>query len=149
MSETDPRLDEIIRNDALQPQTQDDWISYLGQAYFLVSDPEVVAMLKADPDLTVLMPALSSMVRTSNLTPKTVAILKVRWRMACKMQLLSKKSAELVDVTKYQIWLMHGYAALEDALHGWRGRLVTEKVRSYKIEGDSKKRSRFLGMFGR
>ncbi len=147
----DKVLDETLRREELESRTvtPDDWASFMGQVYFLIKDDELQAQLRDDPDMKVLMPVLSSLVRTGNLTKKTIAMSKLRWRIACRMQLLCSKEPEVANISKFYSWLTHGEAALEDALQGWRGRLVTERIKTYRIEGERRKRGRFLGLFNR
>lgn len=134
----------------MQQVTMEDYYQYMGQIYYLVKDEETQALLRDDPDLKELMPALSHLLRTSNFTDKNVVKeMKLRWRRACRIQLMVKKTPRLVSQAKFDAWVNFGYAAIEDAVDGWRGRLVTERIKTYKIETGSQPKSwwrRMLGM---
>lgn len=144
----DQILQNVLATETSLPTTQEDWIQYLGQIYFLVKDPETFLLLYEDPDMKPLMPTLSHLLRTSYLDKKTITIMKLRWRRAVRLQLLCLKEPSLVNQAKYDSWLNFGFAAIEDAREGWRGRLVTERIKVHKVETSAKKRGRFLGMFG-
>lgn len=141
----DQVLDRIISGESMQPST-DDLAFYIGQIYYLVKDDEINQQLKTDPAMRPLMPVLSHLLRTSNLDDKTIKIAKLRWRIACRLQLLCQKNPTVVSLAKFNSWLIYGYAALEDAKRGWRGRLVTEKIKTYRVEVGEQKRRRFLGL---
>lgn len=142
----DQVLDSVVRSGEMQP-SQDEMASMLGQVYYLLKDDETFQLLREDPDMKNLMPMLSHLLRTSNLDKKTIEIAKLRWRIACRLVLLCQKEAVLVNVAKFNAWLVFGYAAIEDAKEGWRGRLVTEKIKTYKVETQAQRRGKFLGIF--
>lgn len=144
----DAILGQVLQSETMLPTTQEDWIQYLGQIYFLVKDPETFLLLYEDPAMKPLMPTLSHLVRTSYLDKKTITVMKLRWRRALRLQLLCQKNPTLVSQAKFDSWLNFGYAAIEDAREGWRGRLVTERIKVHKIETSAKKRGRLLGLFG-
>jgi hypothetical protein len=143
----DEVLARVLQGESMQPTTQDDWYQFMGQIYYLVKDDETFQELRDDSDLKVLMPTLSHLLRTSNLDKKTIKEMKLRWRRAVRLQLLCKKNPTLVSQAKFDAWVNFGYAAIEDAKEGWRGRLVTERIKTYKIEMGSKRRGKFLGLF--
>jgi len=128
----------------------EDYYQYMGQIYYLVKDEETQALLRDDTDLREIMPALSHLLRTSNFTDKAVIKeMKLRWRRACRIQLMVKKSPSLVSQAKFDAWVNFGYAAIEDAVEGWRGRLVTERIKTYKIETGSTKKGFWSSLLGR
>jgi hypothetical protein len=119
----------------MQQVSQEDYYQYMGQIYYLVKDEETQALIREDPSLKVLLPALSHLLRTSNFTNKTeIKGMKLRWRRACRVQLMVMNSPNLISQAKFDVWVNFGYAAIEDAVEGWRGRLVTERIKTYKIE---------------
>lgn len=130
------------------PAGQDDFAQLLASSYFLMVDETSIGIAMADPELREMIPALSHLIRTSNLNPKTVELMKIQWRIICRMQLLVKKDAQLASYTKFLVWLNYGYACLEDAIGGWRGKLVTERIRTYKIETQTQKKGRLFGLLG-
>jgi hypothetical protein len=146
----DEFLARLASSQELQQVTMEDYYQYMGQIYYLVKDEETQALLRDDPDMKELMPALSHLLRTSNTTDKNVIKeMKLRWRRACRIQLMVKKSPKLVSQAKFDVWVNFGNAAIEDMIEGWRGRLVTERIKTYKIETGSQPKSwwrRALGM---
>lgn len=145
--EEDEILARVVEQTEMLPTTPEDWLQYLGQIYYLVKDYETFQQLRDDPDMKVLMPTLSHLLRTSYLDKHTINVMKLRWRRACRLQLLCGKNPTLMNQAKFDAWVNFGYAAIEDAREGWRGRLVTERIKVHKIETRTKKRGRFLGIF--
>ena len=144
----DEILARIVSGEAMKQVTTEDYYQYMGQIYYLAKDEESQAILRADPNMKVLMPALSHLLRTSNFTDKLVIKeMKLRWRRACRIQLMVMNSPNLVSQAKFDVWVNFGYAAIEDARSGWRGRLVTERIKTYKVESSAPQRKKFLGIF--
>jgi len=136
----DELLARVAASQEMQQVTTEDYYQYMGQIYYLIKDEEVQQILRDDPNLKVLMPALSHLVRTSNFTDKNVIKeMKLRWRRACRIQLMVMQSPNLVSQAKFDALINFGYAAIEDARDGWRGRLVTERIKTYKIESVGQK----------
>lgn len=146
----DEILGRVVQSQEMQQVTQEDYYQYMGQIYYLVKDEETQALIRDDPSLKVLLPALSHLVRTSNFTNKTeIKAMKLRWRRACRVQLMLMNSPNLVSQAKFDVWVNFGYAAIEDAVEGWRGRLVTERIKTYKIESiGSQKKGILSRIFG-
>jgi hypothetical protein len=145
----DELLGRIVSSQEMQQVTTEDYYQYMGQIYYLVKDEEVFALMRSDPDLKELLPALSHLLRTSNITDKNVIkAMMLRWRRACRIQLLVNKTPQLVSQAKFDAWLNFGYAAIQDAIEGWRGRLVTERIKTYKIETGKTKKSIWSRIFG-
>ena len=145
---TDEILARIVAGEAMKQVTTEDYYQYMGQIYYLVKDEEVQQLLRADPNMKELMPALSHLLRTSNITDKLVIKeLKLRWRRACRIQIMVMNSPNLVSQAKFDAWVNFGIAAIEDAVEGWRGRLVTERIKTYKVESSAPPRKKILGIF--
>lgn len=142
----DQILDSVVRAGEMMP-SQDEQAAMLGQVYYLLKDDEVSAILRGSPDLVCLIPFFSHLSRTSNLDKKTVEMLKLRLKMALRLVLLCQREPNLVNVALYNALLAYGYAALEDGIQGWRGRLCTEKIKTYKVETQAQKRNKVLGLF--
>ena len=132
----------------MQHVTTEDYYQYMGQIYYLVKDEEVQKLLRDDPNMKVLMPALSHLVRTSNFTDKiAIQRMKLRWQRACRIQLMVMQTPSLVSQAKFDAWNNFGEAVVEDTIEGWRGRLVTERIKTYKVETSSPPRKKILGIF--
>lgn len=146
----DDLLGKIAQSQELQQVTTEDYYQYMGQIYYLIKDEEINALLREDPDLKQLMPALSHLLRTSNITDKNVIKgMMLRWRRACRIQLLVSKSPKLVSQAKFDAWNNFGIAAIHDTIDGWRGRLVTERIKTYKIETNQAKKGFWSNLLGR
>lgn len=146
----DPVLAEIMRGESMQQVTQEDYYQYMGQIYYLVKDEETQQLLRNDPQMIPLMPALSHLVRTSNFTDKKIiAAMMLRWRRACRIQLMVMNSPKLASQAKFDAWVNYGYAAIQDAIEGWRGRLVTERIKTYKFESGAKPKGIVDRLLGR
>lgn len=145
----DPLLTEILRGESMQQVTTEDYYQYMGQIYYLVKDEETQQLLRSDPKMMYLMPALSHLLRTSCITDKTVIKeMKLRWRRACRIQLMVCQTPKLVSQARFDAWLNFGNAAIEDTRDGWRGRLVTERIKTYKIESGGQKKGWLSKLFG-
>jgi len=140
-----------IQGDSMQPPTPDDMAHILGQVDYIVNDHHIIGMMKSDPDLRPLYPMISSMLRTSNLDPKTIQLMKLQVSRALRIQLMVRKPATMMNLAKFDAWRCYIFGAIEDTKNGWRGRLATEKIRTYRIEGGAQPRSGggLLGWFRR
>ena len=146
----DDLLARIAQSQEMQTVTTEDYYQYMGQIYYLVKDEEVMSLLREDPDLKQLIPALSHLLRTSNITDKNIIKgMMLRWKRACRNQLLVSKSPNLVSQSKFDAWVNYGYAAIQDTIDGWRGRLVTERIKTYKIETNQAKKGFWSNLLGR
>jgi len=145
-TEADAAMERARNAESLQPAGED-MLQYIGQTYYLIKDDDVRQMILTDPDLKPLLPALSHLLRTGNLDKKTIQIAKLRWKITCRLQLLCKRKPDLVSLAKYNCMLIYGFGVLEDAKQGWRGRLVTEKIRTYRVDSLTQRRKKFLGVF--
>lgn len=174
--------------------TQEEFQHYMGAAHYLFKDDDVHKILKRHPRLEKLLIGISHMIRTSNLSKRVRDELKIRWRIAVRLELLvlnrgqeeeeeeqlsvtnsvveefmedeeavevlkkhpemvrllmsgANREQELGSVATYNLLVMYGYAAIDDTDTGWRGRLVTERIKTIKIEGVVPKRKKILGIF--
>lgn len=144
----DELLGRIMSSDTMKQVTQQDYYQYMGQIYYLVKDEETQQLLRNDPNMKVLMPALSHLLRTTNITDKVQLLkMKIRWRRAVRLQLMVMNSPKLISQAKFDAWVNFGEAAIEDTNAGWRGRLVTERIKTYKVETSSPQRKKILGIF--
>lgn len=144
-SEADMALERARAADSLQGGGED-MLEQIGQTRYLIVDDNVDFLIMSDPDLRPLIPALSHLIRTGNLDKKTIAIAKLRYEVACRMQLLCKKKPNLVSLALFNSMMNYGHGVLEDAKNGWRGRLVTEKIRTYRVNAVQQRRKRFWGL---
>ena len=119
-----------------------------GAIHYLMVDDDVLEMLKSNPQLKMLIPAVSHMVRTANMSSRSIEEAKIRYRIALRLQLLvMNKQKTMGSVALFQTLLIYGYAALEDATRGYRGRLVTERIKTIKIEGLQKAKKGLFGLW--
>jgi len=127
----------------------DEFAIIMGQVHYLFKDDDVIDLIKENPALKRLIPALSHMIRTSRIDdPRTQMEMKLRWRRALRLQMLVLgEEANMRSMAAFDALCNFGYAVIEDARNGWRGRLVTERIKTYKFEGTPPKRKKFLGIF--
>jgi len=119
----------------------------MGQAHYLLKDDNIDDLLSKDERIKKLRPALSHLIRTSRCdNEKSIRLLKLQWKIACTLELLilPKKPASMGE---YLAWLIYGYTVIEDMRNGWRGKLLTERIRTFKVETSESKRKKFLGIF--
>jgi hypothetical protein len=138
-------FEKSVQSSEMSPTSPDEQAQVLGHAYYLLKDEQTMALLLGDPQLTILLPALSHLVRTSRKDKHGIELAKLHWRRALRIQLLVKQRPALVNVARYDSWLIFGYTALDDTLEGWRGKLITERIKTYKIENAQTKTG---GLFG-
>ena len=125
--------------------TPEEQAMILGQVYYLIKDEDVLNMIKQDKHLCKLLPAFSHLLRTSFIDNKTAHLMKLRLKRAFDLLLLEMDEDEidLEGLAKIDALLNYAYAAIEDAKGGWRGKLVTERVKIFKIERGEKKKRRW------
>lgn len=119
----------------------------MGQTHYLLKDDNIDDLFSTDERIKKLRPALSHLIRTSRCDDKkSITRLKLQWRIACSLELLilPKKPASMGE---FLAWLTYGYTVIEDMRNGWRGKLVTERIRSFKVETSAPKKKKFLGIF--
>lgn len=127
--------------------TPDEFAIMLAQTHYLLRDEDIMKVVQSDPRLTKLVAHLSHMLRTTRIDDRTtLKRMKLRWRIACRLELLilAENPASLAE---YYCWVNYGEGVIEDTWQGWRGKLTTERIRTYKIERGAPKRKKFLGLF--
>jgi len=142
--------DEILRTtiqrDQLTSEQQEAAAYVLGDTYYLVRDDEITEKLKND-QLDHLIPFFSSLNRTSNIDRKTGKKLLSRLKLALLITELEEKE-DSYDLKKGFAnilgWLNFGELLINDAIHGWRGKLVTHKTKISRIEVTKPKRRKWL-----
>lgn len=144
----DDILQSVMSRESMQ-EGDEDLQEYMGHIYYLVKDDLALDLLKRDEDTKPLIFALSHLVRTSKMDKDEIKKAKLWWRMSCRIQLLLRKPPSLVNLAKFNSLMIYGNAAIEDTRGGWRGLLVTEKVKTFKIGMAQQRKKGFLGLLGR
>jgi len=145
---SDQILQSVMSGKAMQPVTPDEYASMMGQAQYITKDDDVTQAMKSHEGLKKLIPAVSPMLRTSNINKdKTLKLMKINWRIALRWELLiNAKEGEPYSMGEFYAWDNYGIGAIEDTREGWRGKLLTERIQAYRIELAQRKR-KFLGIF--
>ena len=134
----DPRLEAILTRPEMRPGA-DDLADNMAQMYYLVKDDYVITMLKQDPRTSKLLVALSHLVRTTKKTNKQIRIAKLYCENSCRIALLCQKKPNLVYLALFNCLIIYGNSCFDDTAKGWRGMLVTNKMRTIRIEGGQKR----------
>lgn len=145
--ETGQRLveEQLRQEGGQQPLGQEDFLAANLQVYYLIEDEKVIQYMSEDPQLQPLIPMFSRMNRTSNMDKTTIQINKIRGTIALRLQLLVNQKPDLVSLGKFYALRNYLDGVCEDTREGWRGRLSTEKIKTYRIESGERKKS-FLGL---
>lgn len=138
----DALLQQLASSAEMQTTSQEEYYQYMGQIYYLIKDEQVLNDIMNDPDLRVLLPMFSHLNRTSNIDTdqngkRVSACMKIRARRALRLQLMVNKNPNLVSQAQFDAMVNFTDGVVEDQKGGWRGRLLTEKIKTYKIEGGS------------
>lgn len=152
MSTGDDRTDAMLANVIGATEgtlAQEDLVERLAQVYYLLKDADISRLLSQDPErMKKLLPALSHLLRTTNIVDeKTIIEMKVRWRIAVR-RVLFVDAENPGTMAEFHSWINFGYAAIEDTRRGWRGKLATERIRTFKIEGQAPKKGFLQRLFG-
>lgn len=140
----DPLLDQILARSEMQPGASD-LRDNLADMHYLVADKFVERLLGDDERTKALRVGTSALVRTSKKSKKARRIAKHQWNISCTVSLLAMRRPQLVDLALYNNLKIFGHSAIDDTDEGWRGLLVTNKMRTIRLErGESKRR----GLFG-
>lgn len=141
-------FERIVSGEAMQQFSPEEFFQTQYTVYSLLKDEMVNEQLLNDPDARHLLPALSHLMRTTNIEDKVaIQYCLLTWEIACRLTFLVNKPPNLVNRAKYEAWNLFGRAVIHDAEHGWRGKLVTERIKIFKLEGEEKKRRKLLGIF--
>ena len=158
MSQVDPEraaaLGQLMQGEQGQQSSPDDFAVMMAQTHYLLRDDDITSMLKSTSNphaMRKLLPALSQLLRTSNINDaRQILEMKLNWAIAVRYALFINNDTEAeADMAEFYAWLNFGYAAIEDTRKGWRGNLVTNKIRTYKIEGAQSKTGFFSSLFKR
>lgn len=144
-SEEDMALERARAAESMQSGGED-VLQEIGSSRFLLIDDEVDYLIMQDRELRPLKPSLSHLIRTGNLDKRTIQISKLRFEVAARMQLLCKKKPNLVSLALFNSIMNYGMALYEDPKRGWRGRLMTEKIRTFRIDAIQQRRKSFWGL---
>lgn len=122
----------------------------IGATSELLKDWIILEEMRTNPKLKPLLFSLSHLLRTSRIdNENTLLEMKLRFRRAARLLLLVfKKEITPEDYALFDSIVNYAYSAFEDQRFGWRGKLVTERVKIWKIEGPEQKRKGWLGWFG-
>jgi hypothetical protein len=153
MSTGDPNLDGLVASlvgSTEGAMSQEDLVERLAQIYYLLNDPIIIKLVKDNSGkLEKLWPALSPLLRTGRCDDKaSLTLKKLRWRLACRRAILID-SEDGGDMPEFRAWVSFGEGVIEDMYMGWRGKLATERIRTYKIEGGSVKKGIMARLFGK
>ena len=129
----DPLLDNILSRAEFQPGSSDLRDS-LADMHYLVADKNVEKILKRDPRTESLTVGTSALVRTSKKDKKSRNIAKHQWNISCTVSLLAMRKPQLVDLSLFNNLMIYGHSAIDDTADGWRGLLVTNKMRTIRVE---------------
>lgn len=122
----------------------EDFAALIPGAHFLLKDDDASRIIRDSPFKKKLMLALSTMNRTGRTDDKkSIKEKKLRWRMA--VIAADIESEEGMSISEEQSWIVYGDGVIEDRIKGWRGKLLTERIRTYKIESGAGKKG---GLFG-
>jgi len=148
LSKQDLFLQQLLAGEVAQQFSPEEFFQTQYSTYVLLKDEMVFEQLLNDPDAKHLLPALSHLLRTTNITDKNaVQYMLLTWEIACRLTFLVNKPPNLVNRAKFEAWLMFGRAAIHDAEQGWRAKVVTERIKIFKLETEEKKRRKLLGIF--
>jgi len=143
----DPLLDSLVARSEFQPGATD-LRDELANVHYLVADKNVERILKRDPRTEALTVGTSNLVRTSKMSKRDRRIAKRQWTISCVTTLLALRKPRLVDLALYNNLLMFGHTAIDDTGDGWRGLLVTNKMRTIRVERGSSRGRGVLGFLG-
>ena len=144
----DAVMERIVSGEAMQQFSPEEFFQTQYVIYSLLKDEMVFDQLLADNEAKHLLPALSHLARTTNIKDKnSVKYMIKTWEIACRLTFLVNKPPTLVNRAKFEAWYMFGRTAIHDMEDGWRGKLVTERIKIFKLEGAEKKRRKLLGIF--
>jgi len=120
----------------------------LGQLEHLLRDEDVLRQICEDkPEYRNLLAALSHLNRTSNTNSKIADLWRRYFKRAVDLVLMTKNEEDisLGEVAFLDSLYIFAMCASEDAVSGWRGRLVTEIRRIFRVErGQSTSRRRWF-----
>lgn len=158
----EPSFDEQVAGAAVAAREQagqggvtpDEFSMMLAAAHYLYRDDNVDRMIfgdgqnRCDERLKKLAPALSHLIRTSRIVnEKDLRLMKLRWRLSVRLTLLVEAERKNVaSYAEFYAWVNFGEAVIDDTFEGWRGRLVTERIRTYKIEQQQGSRKKLFGI---
>lgn len=145
----DPLLMQVVGADtaAMGGQTHvqpEEFAVMMAQTQYLLKDDDVTRLMLFNPYLIDLIPAYSHIIATSRLPDQVIKEAKLRLRRALRLQLLVLPPVtNLQSQASFDAMLNFGYSRLEDARNAHRAKVVTERIRTYKIEGAEQKRKLF------
>lgn len=140
--EKDLQVDQAaVGPEQLPPPTEE--MLVLGRTHYMLKDNDIRNLVFGKHRW--LIPAYiaaSHLLRTSFLDPWDVEPLKWRFKLIIDLLLMSKDDLSIEDLAVAEAMYIYGFTSLKDALDGWRGKLVTEQVRTYRIEGEKVEKDR-------
>jgi len=127
-------LSRVLASDELQA-TMEEQYQALQQTWYLSEDEQVLKLIWSDPDLQPLIPALSRMLRTTRIEDKIeIKRLMKMWDIECRLQVMIAKPAHLKNLALFYALRQYGRGVVHDTWLGWRGNLLSRKIREYLVE---------------
>jgi hypothetical protein len=119
----------------------------LAQSYYLQVDNLTLELIKSDPQLSYLVPAFSHLNRTSKIPDKRLAEmarLDIEYILLLHELNASEDELELSGWAKLEALRIFGLSSVNDQLEGYRGKLVTEKIKEVRVRLEQKKKEGIL-----
>jgi hypothetical protein len=115
----------------------------LAQSYHLQYDDMTLSQIDEDPQLRYLLPALSPLNRTSKIPNKRLAEmarLDMEYVLLLHQFSLNEADLDLHGWAKLESLRIFGLSSVNDQVDGYRGKLVTEKIKEVRVGVVEKKK---------
>jgi hypothetical protein len=136
-------LAEAESHPAANVQSDQELQRDLAQSYYLQVDDMTQKQIFDDPELRYLQPAFSHLNRTSRIPDKRLAEmarLDNEYILLLHEFGLMEASVDLHGWSKLEALRIYGQALVNDQLEGYRGKLVTEKIKEVRVRLEQKKK---------
>lgn len=149
--EEEKRAEEYNEQMALTEQTRqgampEEQMNALGQLYYMMKDDQVTYILWENKQLRNLIPAFSPLNQMSNISEKEARIRRLKYKLLLLKQkgyMNTKKYAEGGATLISSLDLL-SRTYTTDAVHGWKGKILTEQTKIIRTEVVKRKKKGML-----
>jgi len=137
--EKEMRTEEALVNMALADVSKaenvpQEVIQSIGQSAYMIMDPDVTDLLRDDEQLKHLQPAFSHVNRTTNIGKREIELQELQYDyiMLVHKVSMNEDNYESSGWAKLIALRIFADGILSDANHGWKGKLVTDQIKTLR-----------------
>lgn len=127
----------IVTGESRPAVMPEEYVASLGRSVFMIMDPDVTKLLDEEE-----MPAFSHLNRVTNIGQKEADLQMLDYEFLSLVDKMNSNEDEYEDKgwKKSLSKRIFARSIINDAFHGWKGKIVTEQIKVIRTQIDKKKK---------